>query len=464
MATKTVTKKKSSKKHHAPKAVTTKQRPETTSRSAKIQTLVAMGLENGSVWAAMEQEYPAIIQDKATRLAVLKNKGLDEVPYDAELRKKVGWDINSTRALAIKDDDRVMSIVEATGGNLAAYKRVDELDMRNRHRFSWGVSALDFIYGQTNFVHLTDHEDSKYRTERRVRKQRDAEGNVHEVSKEERIWISGTWRLGDPMIPDGDGFVRTREADGSMVQDLDLRGQIVEHGCPEAFMSIWGGEPGVGKTRTAIKAGKAINISTQEPILYVNGEASEEDFRGWVGHDVDPELFRVVSATMLPVQSIVDMAYQLRPRVIFIDSVQTLAEWDKGNRGQKSALMILRSMMADVKAGKPHIVLISQLNKQNELKGARDLEHLADFVASVTKTEGRKGVFLFECPRKNRGGETPRGALFKHNETSIECISTGDIRSGPAYKLIQPTVSTVIAAGVTDPTPPPTDEGAGTEE
>lgn len=427
------------------KRETTRQRPETTSREAKIKMMVGAGLGNAAIWAALEAEFPHIIQDDKHRAAVAGKK----IDYDAEERGRVSRALNSTRALAIKDDERVMSIVSAVGGDTAQAKTLDELDMLNRHRFGWGISALDYIYGQTKYVHLSHAPNSKFKKQVTHYKQRDDSGVVQKIEKIRQVWISGDWKAGDPMIPNDGGYVSTRDADGNLLSDLDLKLQIIEHGCPEGFMSIWGGEPGVGKTKLAVAASKSINEVTEEAILYINGEDSEENFRMKVGNDANPDLFRVITANMLPVQAVCDAAYEIKPRLIIIDSVQTLAEWDKGQRGQNGALIILRTLMADVRAGRPHIVLISQLNKANELKGARDLEHLADLVAQVTKVDGRKGVFQFEVPRKNRGGETPRGALFKHTELSVACVSDSSLRSTSLYQLEQPTAP-VIENGIVD--------------
>ena len=440
-ATKKVTKSKVKKE-------TTRVRPVVSTREGKIHMLASTGLSNGAIWSAMEAEYPQIIQDDARRYEIAGKK----IPFDAEERGRVSRAINSTRGLAKKADDEGMALVRLTGGDVVEVKNIDDVDMANRHRFSWGIPALDFIYGQTNYVHLTDHPQSKYRTEQKKIITRDEHGVKTETIKNVQVWVKGKWRKNDPLIPlhDGSGYEITRDADGNLLQ-LDMTRQIVEHGCPEAFMSIWGGEPGVGKTRTAIRAAKQVNLVTHEAILYINGEAPEADFRSWVGNDVDAELFKVVSATKIPVDRVCQMAYQVRPRLIIIDSVQTLLEWES-TKGQVLALEVLKNLKADVRAGSPHILAISQLNKAGDLSGARSLEHLADFVAEVTKVEGKKNHFLLECPRKNRGGETPRGAIFRHTGTSIECVSTGDLVVDPIFKLAQPT-SSVIAAGIVPPPP-----------
>lgn len=417
-------------------------------RSSRIAMMVAAGFNSESVWSALEKEYPSIIQDNAERKRV---SGDSVLKFDEDLRGKVGRDINSTRRQTKVSDAEAMALVEATGGMESGAMRLDEIDMANRHRFSWNISHLDFIYGETRYIHLSDHTNSKYRLESKNIKKRDENGVTHLVEVVNKIWLSGSWRVGDPMIPDGEGSFRITRADDGSLLELDLREQKVEFGCPEAFMSIWGGSPGVGKTRLAIRAAKNVNRSTSEAILYVNGEANQEDFRSWVGQDFDPDLFHVVSATKIPVSRICEMVYQLRPRLVIIDSVQTLAEWDQGDRGQQTALTILRDLKGDIKAGKPHVLCISQLNKKGELKGSRMLEHLADLVAHVTKTEGRKGVFVLEVPNKNRGGETPRGALFRHANGTIECEGqSGDVKATPLYQLVQPSANPVIAEGVVE--------------
>lgn len=440
---KTATKK--AKKNHAPKAETTRQRPETTSRTARIQTLVGMGFGNDAVWSAMEKEYPSIIQSDSERKIVMKNKKLPDVEYDAKLRQNVGWDINSTRALAIKDDERVMGIAAATGGYTA--KTLEEIEMRNRHRFSWGLPKMDEIYGKTLFVHLEDHPNSKYTYEVKPKKTRNDEGEVVYIDKMTKTWVYGNWKAGDPLIPEGNTFQRTRDDNGVLRNDLRLIDQIIEHGCPEAYISIWGGAPGSGKSKLAIKTSKAVIESTQEAILYINGEAEEEEFRMWVGTDTDADLFVTVNAKLLPISVIEEQARRIKPRLIVIDSVQTLAEWNKGIRGQQSVMHILGALKMDPKAGRPHIVLISQLNKQNELKGARDLEHLADSVASVTQTE-QEHVSQLEIARKHRCGPTPVGFMFKHLPNDVELLANRDSRRIP-FGLKAPEGS-AIANGIVD--------------
>jgi hypothetical protein len=412
------------------KAETTRSRPLTHSREAKIKMVVRTGWGNAAVWGALEAEYPEIIPTNDPRRDKKSPSYLGEIPaYNAEERGKISRALNSTRALAIKEDNETMAMVGLTGGlDGVVAKTLDQMDM-------------------------LDHPDSKYKEEVRKIKTRDDNGNVIYRDKKTSTWISGTWRLGDPMIPtdDGSSFEPCRNADATMRTDLDMTKQIVEHGCPEAFISIWGGAPGAGKSKLAVKACKTVIKVTEEAVLYINGEAKEEQFRMWVGNDVDPELFRVINQKLLPIQTVIDWAYRIKPRLIVIDSVQTLAEWNMGNSGQQSVMHILSDLKTDDRAGRPHIILISQLNKAGDLKGSRDLEHLADAVAAVTQTE-TEHVSQFEIPRKNRAAATPNGTLFKHMRNDVELFNPRQsLRT--QYSLQVPDGS-ALSQGITDPPVP----------
>lgn len=278
------------------------------------------------------------------------------VTFDKVKRQRLQEAIRSVRfKMQTDEEDISRELTLVDDGDL---KPIDQVAFRNIHRFSSGIPALDRIYGSTNFVHLDGKDMGK---------------------------------------PTGH----------------------VEIGLPHAFLSIWGGSPGVGKTRLAIAVTKSLNKLGRK-VLYYNGEATESDFRVWVGMDVNPKLFMVRSTDALRLEMIVADAYRTKAEVIIVDSLQMI----KAAGGIMAILTRLKMLKSDPAAGMPHIILISQLNKKGELKGKTDLEHMVDFSATVTKLEGREGQFRLECPRKNRGGPTPRYGTFKHYEGTVVAVST----------------------------------------
>lgn len=332
------------------------------SREAKIATMIAVGLKNDAIMAAFETDDPILKHPKTPEQKIDRQRTLEA--------------IRSVRTKMTADEQDIEGMLELQGeGDV---KSISSIQLANIARFSSGVPALDYIYGETEFIHL----------------------------------------------------------------DGKLRGQKtgkVEKGLPESFLSIWAGAPGVGKSRLAIAGTKSMN-KLGHKVLYCNGEAEQSQFRGWCGADVDEKLFLVRSAESLRLDTVVMDAYKYKPRVIIIDSLQMIFEAEKGSRGMKTALSRFKLLKQDEAAGKPHIIFISQLNKKGELMGSRFVEHMVDFVARVTKLEGRSGQFLFECSRKNRGGATPRSASFRHHNGTVECMSMD--QKPMDFNLIQTSVVT----------------------
>lgn len=367
------------------------------SRESKIAALVATGMGMEAIRAAMEAEYPVCIKDDATRRKI----GGKNVQYDADEAQRLGWAIRSVKARMITDDSDLAELIEAAGSS--EVEDASKIRYRNRERFSCGMPALDEIYGMTIYRHTSD--DPK-----------------------------GRWKMGDMMNMDG-GYTD------------DILAAKKEFGFPRAYMSLWGGAPGVGKTRLAIALTLALNALNLR-VLYFNGEADQEDFRSWIGPNVDGDLFKIYSNELVRVEKVVESAYKYKPAVIITDSFQMLAEVQKGSRGAKTALSRFKLLKADENAGKPHIILISQLNKKGDLAGSRYLEHMVDCSATIRRSELVKDQFIFETI-KHRAGAAPKRRTFAHVEHGVVPVMEG--YGTPAIKLHQPESDPAILAGVRDP-------------
>jgi hypothetical protein len=418
-------------------------------RESKISFLIQAGFTNRAILRALEEDWGEYIPADDPRRDPKSKHYIEGLPpFDATARQRAQEAIRSTRK---QDSDATAAtdhIIAAFGGE-GKVKPLSESKLENLERFPTGFPAFDHIYGSTKYVHLDD--DPQLR-----------------------------WRKGDPMIPDAKGgWVRTRIRTGQMekvilkageapvereklilVPDLDLKRQKTEWGMPVSFQSIWAGSPGVGKSRLAIALTKSLNRVDRliadrtgvipRPVLYLNGEAPEAQFRLWSGADIDPELFLAYhsmategSSPIIRLNSIIDFIYEYKPRAVIIDSIQMVAEAKKGTKGAEAVMIRLNEVKADPEAGRPHLILVSQLNKQEEVAGSRSYEYLADFVGKATHYR-RDGTFLFDCPEKNRGGPTPRGAIFNHTDHGPVCISTE--RKGSNFlKLVQPTAPVPLA-------------------
>lgn len=366
------------------------------SRKAKIAALFAAGLDSDAVWSAMQHTYPETIQEDGLRSAICKTKNISIPVYDPKEREKLGWAIRQIKSLMHKEDKElsaVMSDVNENGG----VKSPSEIKYINRSRFRTGIDAIDYVYGHT--VYRWTENCSK-----------------------------GNYKKGDLMHYD--------LSSGKYIAN-DVTEAKIEHGLPSSFLSLWGGSPGVGKTRTAIALSKSLN-KLGHKVLYYNGEASEMDFRIWLGTDVDDSRMRIVSDEIIRTKNAVAQIYEERPRLVIFDSLQMLAESKMGNEHLTTALSQFKVLKSDEDAGLPHILFISQLNKKGQLAGSRYVEHMVDFSATMDKipdTKMSNGCFLFSNPQKNRGSISGREVELKHFEDGIRA-SDESFKSTDDYKIL----------------------------
>jgi hypothetical protein len=394
-------------------------------REAKIAAMLAAGLGAEAIQSALEYEATECIPKDDPRRKSIKNCK----PFDPTARQRMLEAIRSTRRLMRIEDEDMQALVNSANGD-APMAPVTETPLSNMTRRSTGETAIDQMYGSSRFIWLKDDNEKKPE--------------------------KGRYRRGDympswmPVFIAHQGFVGPLDVVTPPTKDASFVGTFedcyLEMGIPDAFLSIWAGSPGVGKSRLAIAMTKKMNLVERHrskmynvaprPVLYYNGEAEKSQFRQWCGTDVDPELFLVHHGEMIRTEKIVQDCLTHRPWAVFVDSFQMLAEVEKGVQGTLRALSRFKLLKNDKAAGMPHIFFISQLNKKGEMSGSRKIPHMVDFVATVTKYERGKGCFIIECPEKNRGGQTGLGGMYRHTDTGIECLSTNH-RTGPIFKLLQ---------------------------
>jgi AAA domain len=352
-------------------------------KDAKIASLLDAGLSTDSIIAAIENEFPEIIPQDGRRLMIAKTI----IPYNDNERKKILTIINK-----LKNSKQASNINDAEDEPLV--KSADDIPLFNRQRLSWGNEALDYIYGSTAFIHTSDD-------------------------------IDGKWRIGDPMLLDRNYCtIAVRDSRGQLFHNIDYSKQLKQHGSPEAFTSIWAGTAGVGKSRLSIDVCKNFIKTNNAPILYFNGEAEERDFRIWLGADVDGELFKIMSpnSSLLKTDTICKAIRQVKPKLVIVDSLQMIYEIHQGRDGIENCMRKFKALKSEQDAGFPHIVFISHLTKDNKVYGSVHLSHMVDFVGMMTKIPDVNSQFMFECPQKNRGGITPRKAIFEHTNNGVKII------------------------------------------
>lgn len=187
--------------------------------------------------------------------------------------------------------------------------------------------------------------------------------------------------------------------------------RVLGGGLVPGALVLLAGEPGIGKSTLVLEtaAGVLRQVNAIGPVLYATGEESAEqlhlraDRLGLVAGTAGDEV-RVLASTDLG--GILASADELSPRLLIVDSVQTLT--NEGLEGPAGSVGQVREAASRLGAwahdrGTP-VVLVGHVTKDGSLAGPRTLEHLVDVVLGL---EGdRYGALRLLRAAKNRFGST----------------------------------------------------------
>lgn len=228
---------------------------------------------------------------------------------------------------------------------------------------------------------------------------------------------------------------------GSGMAELDrvLGGGIV----PGAVMLV-GGEPGIGKSTLLTQVVLQLlndggTESTTRPLLYVCGEESPNQISLRINRFLENEhkasksssgqlgakigLEQLVFNTSTDVDEVVSSIEELRPRLVIVDSIQTMSTQDltgaAASAGQirESADRLTRV----AKALHVPMFLVGHVTKDGVIAGPKVLEHIVDSVLELSG-ERTDDVRLLRAV-KNRFGATDEVGVFRVVEYGLEEVS-----------------------------------------
>jgi DNA repair protein RadA/Sms len=176
-------------------------------------------------------------------------------------------------------------------------------------------------------------------------------------------------------------------------------------------VTLIGGDPGIGKStlllavldRISRKAGTA---------LYVSGEESQAQIRMRAERmGVDAKELYIHSETSY--EEIVDAAKKLAPRVIVIDSIQTMftAQLTSAPGSVGQIRETAAALMGFAKQTATPVLLVGHVTKDGSLAGPKSLEHLVDAVVSIEGDRSSSRRLLRAT--KNRFGPVDEIALYE---------------------------------------------------
>ncbi|MGD9591802.1 MAG: ATPase domain-containing protein, partial [Candidatus Berkiella sp.] len=216
-------------------------------------------------------------------------------------------------------------------------------------------------------------------------------------------------------LPDITAVASARVSTG--IPELD---QVLGGGVVEGSVMLIGGDPGIGKSTLLLQA--LANTPDPKDALYVTGEESLQQVslraqRLGVGNCP----IRLLAETQ--VESIIAIATLNKPKIMVIDSVQTVFT---------QTLQSAPGSVSQVRESAAHLVrfakqtgislyLVGHVNKDGAIAGPRVLEHMVD---TVLYFEGEKDSrFRMVRAIKNRFGAVNELGIFAMTDKGLKGVS-----------------------------------------
>ncbi|HET7225747.1 MAG TPA: DNA repair protein RadA [Candidatus Eisenbacteria bacterium] len=227
-----------------------------------------------------------------------------------------------------------------------------------------------------------------------------------------------------------------RMATGQRELDRVLGGGIV----PGSLVLV-GGDPGIGKSTLLLQL--AITLAgAGRRVLVVSGEESVEQVRMRAGRiGAIPESLLVQAETDL--EAVLEAAAQVRPDVLVVDSIQTLARGDlEGGPGSVTQVRECGlAMLHYAKGSGAAVFLVGHVTKEGAVAGPRVLEHMVD---AVLYLEGeRYQHYRVLRAAKNRFGSTNELGVYEMQDSGLaevsnpsEAFLTSGARGDPGVAVV----------------------------
>ncbi|MDY3052160.1 MAG: DNA repair protein RadA [Ndongobacter sp.] len=179
-------------------------------------------------------------------------------------------------------------------------------------------------------------------------------------------------------------------------------------------------KPGAGKSTLLLQAAGRF-ASSGVRCLYASGEESEAQIKSRalrILPEESEELFLISTNSM---DDVIEECRRLKPKVLFLDSVQTMALSEYAQRpGTPTQTVQVTASLVDLckDANAPMAAfLIGHMTKGEEMAGLRTLEHLVDTVLYLDT--GADDSIRMLRSTKNRFGRTGEMGLFQMEEEGL---------------------------------------------
>jgi len=236
-----------------------------------------------------------------------------------------------------------------------------------------------------------------------------------------------------------------RDEDERLQTDIGELDRVLGGGLVRGSLVLIGGDPGIGKSTLILQAVAGLSRAPQNHVvLYVSGEESATQLR-MRGDRLGIQSDQVYLLTETSMEMIQEQVSRLKPRILVIDSIQTIFMADvtsaPGSVSQVRECTAQLMMLA--KSLNLPILIIGHVTKEGTIAGPRVLEHMVD---TVLYFEGeRHHVYRMLRAVKNRFGPTNEIGVFEMRQAGLAEV-TNPSELFLAERPLHASGSTVVAS------------------
>ncbi len=200
---------------------------------------------------------------------------------------------------------------------------------------------------------------------------------------------------------------------------MDELDRVLGGGLVRGSVVLIGGDPGIGKSTLLIQM--LARLAEDNKSLYVTGEESAEQISLRARRlELKLDSLRVLTETS--VEHVLQQARTEQPRIMVVDSIQTL--YSEALQSAPGAVAQIRESAAQLvcfaKRSGTSIFLVGHVTKEGSLAGPRVLEHMVD---TVLYFEGDRGnQFRLIRAIKNRFGAVNELGIFAMTDKGLRTV------------------------------------------
>lgn len=178
---------------------------------------------------------------------------------------------------------------------------------------------------------------------------------------------------------------------------------------------LFGGPPGCGKTTLLTKILAAL-VDADERALYASSEQPLDEVRENMERmGYERYLDRINAWYSTRYDEIIAQIHAHDPTIVIIDSLNELVD-PSARDVQANLIQMMNGFKEEAFAHKRGIFVISHMNKDNEITGAKRVQHIASTVMMIEKREKYR---MISCPTKHRFGSSEEVAWFMMGENGL---------------------------------------------